>query len=222
MPGDPILLESFWPARLQAVGKMQARYLWFLVVSGIFYGALASGALRPSENGDAVKVPVLNLELDSAAILTTGPLVLSFLVLVITGALRAYRHASEQLKIDKWDDRGEATDTEPNFLDMAFYSRGPKRGAENTTGRGALKKHLATVKRLALHYVHKLVAFKYPVFLSLALVEAAWLWWFVESSLAPFSSFASVVNIVSVFLWLIACAQVLWYWSRRVADLIWV
>ena len=64
-------LDPHWLARLQALGKMQARYLWFLVIASIFYLGLSSGTLRPM-NG-VVKVPVLNLELDVAPILAAGP-----------------------------------------------------------------------------------------------------------------------------------------------------
>jgi len=52
-------LDPYWLGRLQAIGKMQARYLWLLVVASVFYFGLSSGILRPT-NGD-VKVPVLNL-----------------------------------------------------------------------------------------------------------------------------------------------------------------
>jgi hypothetical protein len=221
---DPVTSESHWLARLQAVGKMQARYLWFLVVACSFYGGLASGALRPAD-GNAVKVPVLNLELDSAPILTTGTLALSFLVLVIIGTLKAYRFASEQLGATKLLELGEATDVEPNFLDMAFYSGKWAKTPRPPILESVNSPWFAKWWRVMGHLTQLLGLIKYPALLTLALVEAAWLWWKVSRSiLARFtelhaaSSFVVIVSIVGGVVWIIACGQVLWYWKRRFAD----
>ena len=182
------MIDPYWLARLQALGKMQARYLWLLVIASVFYLGLSSGTLRPT-NGD-VKVPVLNLELGVAPILAAGPVVLSFLVLVVVGALKAYLRASEHLRIDRYDPRGEAIDTEPNFLDLAFYSMGSTRPV--------------------LRHVPRVVQFKYPVFLSAVLVQAGYLLW---------HSTPSVVGVVGVIVWFVAVWQVAWYWHRRFRDL---
>jgi hypothetical protein len=181
-------VDPQWLARLQALGKMQARYLWFLVIASIFYLGLSSGTLRPT-NGE-VKVPVLNLELGVAPILAAGPAVLSFLVLVVMGALRAYGRATENLGIERSDPRGEATDTEPNFLDLAFYP------TEST--------------RPVLRYVPRIVLFKYPVFLSLVLVQPGCLFW---------HSALSAVGIVGILVWCVASWRVAFYWHRRFRDL---
>jgi hypothetical protein len=181
-------LDQYWVGRLQAVGKMQARYLWFLVIVSIFFLGLASGTLRPADGN--VKVPVLNLELGVGPILAAGPIVLSFLVLVVMGTLTAYRVASERLGLETGDLRGEATDTEPNFLDMAFY---------------CLKS-----ERPVLRNIPTIVALKYPIFLSAVLVLAGYLLW---------QSMPSITGGVSVLVWLVAALRVGWYWRRRFRDL---
>jgi len=185
MNGSP---DPLWLARLQALGKLQARYLWLLVVASVFYFGLSSGTLRPT-NGD-VKVPVLDLELGVASILAGGPVVLSFLVLVVIGALKAYRRASEQLGIDPADPRAEATDAEPNFLDMAFYSMGSTRPV--------------------LRHIPHVVQLKYPVFLSAVLLQAG--------NLLRHST-PSVVGVMGVIVWFVAVWQVAWYWHRRFRSL---
>jgi hypothetical protein len=200
MPLDSTPSDALWLERLKAVGKMQARYLWFLVVAMIFYGGLESGALRPADN-DTVKVPIFNLELDTAPILATGPFVLSFLVLVIMGTLKAYRRASEKLGITNLHELGEATDVDPNFLDLAFYSWGSK--------------------WLVLRYLAKLGLFKHAALLTLALAEAAWLWHEQSFGILRASSFVIVVTIVGGVVWIIACWNLLWYWTRRVAEWMW-
>ena len=177
-----------WLARLHALGRMQARYLWFLVISSLFYLGLSSGTLQATEG--KVKAPIVNLELDVAPILAAGPAILSFLVLVVMGALRAYRRAGEHLGLGPSDQRGEATDTEPNFLDLAFYSTGSKRPI--------------------LRHVEHIVLFKYPVFLSLVLVQAGYLWRYWT---------LSVLGVLGVLLWLIAWWQVALLWHQRLRGI---
>lgn len=138
-------LDPHWLARLHALGRMQACYLWFLVIAGVFYWQLR---LSPSS---ALKVPIIDLSLDSSTVLEAGPFVLSFLMLVEIGATKAYSVATEKLAFAPFDDpRGEATDTEPTFLDMAFYTaRRSRRVGESP---------------VAFKWVAHL---KYPTFLSL-------------------------------------------------------
>lgn len=73
--------QDLWLSRLQALGSAQATYLWLLLVACLFYAAVKvpSGAAPQSQ----VKAPILDLEIDARVVAATGPVVISFLVLVI-------------------------------------------------------------------------------------------------------------------------------------------
>jgi hypothetical protein len=145
-------LNSHWLERLQVIGKAQARYLWILLVTMLFYLALTPRVSSPAQDTPLV-VPVVNLELSGKAVLSFGPVVLSFLVLAILGSLRAFGHARKQLGLKTSGDwSGEELDTSPNAIDLSLY----------TTSKSP--KVVATVAHFA-----------YPAFLLTALVEAAWL-----------------------------------------------
>lgn len=145
-------LNQHWLERLQVIGKAQARYLWVLLVTMLFYLALTPHVISSSTDAP-LNTPIVNLELSGNAVLKFGPLVMSFLVLAILGSLRAYSHARKQLGLNGSADwSGEEFDTSPNAIDLSLYatSRSPK--------------ILATIA----HFV-------YPAFLLSALIEAAWL-----------------------------------------------
>jgi len=140
-----------WLERLQVVGKAQARYLWVLLVTMIFYAALQQ-RVRVGLDETSLKVPIVDLEVSGSVVLGFGPALISFLVLVILGTMRAYTKAREQLGLGRADWSGEQLDTSPNAIDFAFYTT------------PASPKLVATV----LH-------FPYTAFLLTGLVEAAWL-----------------------------------------------
>ncbi len=79
-------------------------------------------------------------------------MLISFLMLVILGTMRAYAKAREQLGLGHADWSGEQLDTSPNAIDFAFYTT------------PASPKVVAAI----LH-------FPYTAFLVTGLVEAAWL-----------------------------------------------
>ena len=140
-----------WLERLQVVGKAQARYLWVLLVTMIFYAALLQRA-RSGFDETSLKVPIVDLEVSGAVVLGVGPALISFLVLVILGTMRAYTRAREQLGLGRADWSGEELDSSPNAMDFAFYTT------------RASPKVIATV----LH-------FPYTFLLLGGLVEAAWI-----------------------------------------------
>ncbi len=140
-----------WLERLQVVGKAQARYLWVLLVTMIFYAALQQRA-RAGTDETSLKVPIVDLEVSGAVVLGFGPALISFLVLVILGTMRAYTRARQQLGLGHADWSGEELDTSPNAMDFAFYTT------------RASPKVIAAV----LH-------FPYTAFLLAGLVEAAWI-----------------------------------------------
>jgi hypothetical protein len=181
-------LHEAWRDRLHAVGRAQARYLWFLVIAGLFYWGLRSGSLQSSPDR-GLSLPLVHLELDIGPVREAGAFVISFLAIVVMGAFRAFQTASDTLQIAPIDDaRGEATDLDPNFLDLAFYSR-PS----------------------SCLWIRRLVHFKYPVFISLALAEATFL---LVDLWPPWSTRQrGILGVLGLAFWLLAVGQVgrLWY-----------
>jgi hypothetical protein len=106
-------MSGEWKERFAAVSAAQGRYLWALVVMGIFYFALPSSG--------SVKVPLVELPLHVSDIALTGPSVLFFLVLVIFGSSRAYGTAEAKATAAA-KEPSEALDTAPNPLDLAVYT----------------------------------------------------------------------------------------------------
>jgi hypothetical protein len=101
------------------MGKAQSRYLWILLITMIFYGALQE---RVSVDTDPLKMPIVDVEISGPFVLGFGPALISFFVLAVTGALRATRTARAKLNLGRGDWSGEELDTSPNTLDLAFYT----------------------------------------------------------------------------------------------------
>jgi hypothetical protein len=74
------------------MGKAQSRYLWILLVTMIFYGALQE---RVYVDTDPLKMPIVDVEISGPLVLGFGPALISFFVLAITGTMRATRMAFE-------------------------------------------------------------------------------------------------------------------------------
>jgi len=180
-----------WLERLQVVGKAQARYLWVLLVIMIFYAALQQ-RVRVGIDETSLKVPIVDLEVSGSVVLGFGPALISFLVLVILGTMRAYTKARGQLGLGRADWSGEELDTSPNAIDFAFYTT------------RASPKVVATV----LH-------FPYTAFLLAGLVEAAWLAKRLVDACAPAPWMFVVAGGV---LWLPAVWLVCCLLYRRVRD----
>src|SRR2546421_9898867 len=110
--------RQHWVRRLEATGRAQARYLWLVLVVGLFYAALRirGAPLEP------ISVPVVGLKLDAATVLASGGPILAFLVLAVMGAIRAWTHALEQYRGAVPAKDAEQLDTHPNALDLAMYT----------------------------------------------------------------------------------------------------
>ena len=182
-----------WEKRFDAVGAAQSRYLWVLLVAGIFYLSLGLAAAPATSNDTrVVEIPILGLELSTTAVWSSGPAVLSLLILVVVGSLRAAGVASRALGIDKLGSDAEAFDASPNAIDLAAYS---------TTKTGPK--------------VRWLLGLSYPGYLTLFLVQALLhlvaLW-----RLAPDRPWVIVVASVSSVLLLWAGIMVVWFWRNRI------
>jgi len=64
-----------WLSRAQAVARAQARHLWILLVTMIFYAALLQ---RVSTKADftSLKVPIVDLEISGLSVLGFGPVLI--------------------------------------------------------------------------------------------------------------------------------------------------
>ena len=142
-------LDRHWLERLQVMGKAQSRYLWILLITMIFYGALQE---RVYVDTDPLKIPIVDVEISGSFVLGFGPALISFFVLAVTATMRATRMARAKLHLGRGDWSGEELHTSPNALDLAFYTT-----------------------RQSPKLVAILTHFSYVAFLALGLYEAAWL-----------------------------------------------
>lgn len=180
-------MNTPWAGRLEAVGRAQERYLWFLLFAGVFYAALGA---RVDEAG-AMPLPFVGIELASAIVWATGPAVISFIVLVIHGTLRAAKTA--EMKLEKVDRAipFEAYDKAPNAIDLAVY-----------TSEGVPA------------WLQQVLFLSYPFYLGVFVLEAGLLlgaywtgrppgvWWLVGA-------------VASTALWGAATVTTLWlFWAR--------
>ena len=110
--------ENHWLRRIDAMGRSQSRYLWILLVTGLFYLSLH----RANPETQEFVVPFINLKLDALIIMASGGPVLAFLLLVTLGALRAWKRAVDQYYELTNATGSERLDIHPNALDLAFYT----------------------------------------------------------------------------------------------------
>jgi hypothetical protein len=186
--------NNAWIERAHAIARTQANYVWLLFVTGLFYFSLSKSTGSPCPQQATPVIPFVGVPLDPHLVLLTAPLVLSFLVLAFSGAVRAFKHASEAAcpnqKCDPW--YAEKLDDYPNAIDMVVY-------------------HTFKTRPWKVNIVH----FGYPFYLTVFLVEAAWLW----RISFPVAGIADIViSIASFIVWSIACWQTLHGWYERGKD----
>jgi hypothetical protein len=133
---------------MQVIGRAQARYLWILLVAGVFFLALHE-SIKHDTAADTVTAPFLGIEVSAEVVWAWGPAILAYVILVIMGSLRAYTRAHDQAGLGSFDFSGEPYDSSPNALDLAAYTTPESR-----------------------RWIKVLLYFKYPLFLSLFVVEA--------------------------------------------------
>jgi hypothetical protein len=177
--------REFWMRRLEATGRAQSRYLWFLLIACLFYAALFARTVSQT-----ITVPIVDLNLDSLSVLASGGPVIAFLVLAIMGAIRAWTHALEQIRGVDSRAGAEQLDTYPNAIDLAIYTtdKSPKT-------------------------LRSILYFAYPVVLIAALIESVVLWYSVVQT--PGFPHKAAVIILQALIWLPAAILVLsMVWSR--------
>lgn len=191
----PTGCQEQWIERAQALGRAQARSLWLLLVATIFFLAVGSG-VSVSPDDPTVRVPLLGVEARALVVWASGPFVLSFLVSVMMGALRARDIAIKKAGGDtETAGANEQWDLNPNPLDLAKYAR---------------KETPLLLRRLSL--------LGYPAFLTLVMIEVGWLAAGLTGSYSTLPSAAKWLLWASTPFVLIALWQVLWYWFKTVGK----
>jgi hypothetical protein len=158
-PVDHPALE-FRISRLNAVERAQGRYIYLLVLVGLFYWALDRQFSRDGYDPDAlVGLPIFTtVELPTKELWTSAPIVLSILVSAVLGSILATRDAAAEVKraakIRSEEELPIELDPHPTIIDFVVFTR------EATPG-----------------WVKTALYFSYPVVLLPFYGLAVWLWW---------------------------------------------
>jgi hypothetical protein len=193
-------IERNWERRLDSLGRAQSRYLWILLVTGLFFWSL-----KPTAGQLTSTAPLIGIELDTAILEAASSSVLFILVLVAFGALSAYGVAYDEWKkavgatpgsAPEEDLLAEAADPVPNALDLAVYS----------------------VERVHPR-IKTLMLFAYPGYLSIFAFEGIRLWCRFRTGPTTLPGYTFFLTTGAV-LGVIASAQLLAFWFRRVRRVI--
>ncbi len=182
--------RGFWLRRVEATGRAQARYLWLLLVTGLFFAALHTRA----QNSEQITVHLIDLELNARTVLAAGAPIMAFLILAVMGAIRAWTRALHKIRGTSWPLDAEPLDTYPNALDLAVYT------TDQTPGT-----------------LRNLLYFAYPLYLTGGLIEAAWLglWVYWAPALSGRPIFLGAFAVT----WVPATILVLGMWWARLNKL---
>ena len=202
---------DYWAVRLHAVGRAQSRYLFLLAIAGLFYYALDARVSDIREYPNALRLPVVGIEVSALTIWASGPTVLGFLLLAVLGTLPALEAASSGMKRSAgYDVQSEGLPeelaTDFNILDAVVY----------TTPR--------TPQPL-----RRVLSFAYPAVLTLFWLEAAVLLTVLlarpSGDLFPHIQYpmwqrisAAVFRALGVIFTLAPSVRLLTFWRRRLAH----
>jgi hypothetical protein len=184
--------DTHWIARINAVGKAQSRYLWLLLLAMLFFPALRETFATAGAKG-TLKVPIVDLDLDARSVLAAGPLVISAVVLMVLGTIRALKEAMR-----KFDPQTlaagelERFDENPTALDLILYTTASTRS-----------------------WIAGVLFLVFPLLLLLGLSEAAWLWLIMPGAGWGGSAWP-VLRWATLILWLPALWKTLEFFQGRV------
>jgi hypothetical protein len=111
-----------WEERFRAVARAQSRYLWILLVVGIFFLALDRQIEGARVTQAPVALPVLGISVDAVLVWSFAPALIGFLCSVAMRTLRAQTTAAKKLALD--EDGFEAADVAPTAIDFFVYYPG--------------------------------------------------------------------------------------------------
>lgn len=181
--------DNPWASRFQAVARAQARYLYLLLVLCIFFWALRGRLLFAGEAGE-ITLPIVNVPVSGYVPLVLAPAVLALVLLAVLGTFPASREAYSRLA--ETEKGLEAYNSVPTAIDFVVYSR----------SNGALS-------RLSL--------LSYPAALTLAYVEAAWLW---GEALEYHIVWQGLAQFLGLLLLLACLPRLAWLWKYKMERMI--
>jgi hypothetical protein len=197
MPGDN---EQEWRERYRAVAAAHGRYLWLLLIAGIFYSALhfdvdsRRNRAETTLPSDSLKTELtfVGISVDSRVVRATGPFVLGLIALAALGTFPAIRRAYKETGRSRHD--FEQLDTAPTAIDFAVYTT-PDAPRWTRIGLAA-----------------------YPAFVTLVVTEAVWLWWEIKSEQAiPLGRLFVALGAIVLLCSLLRLASV---WRSEVRDML--
>jgi len=182
--------QDVWKDRFHAVARSQSRYLYLLLLVSLFYWALRVGAGEDAA-GDIRRthLSLLDLSLDSRVVLASAPIVIGVVIAVPLGTFHAVTVASQQLGLSG-DREFERFDVHPTAIDLAFYTANPR----------------SAIARWGL--------LTYPAAISIAFVEAAWLWGFATFALPAFPG-QHVLSVIGAITLLSTLPRLLTLWLSK-------
>lgn len=161
-----------WKQRLQAVGRAQSRYLYLLLIAGIFFWALHVQvvAKNTTEIADQ-QLPLIGVTVNRVVVWATAPMVLGLILLATIGTFSGVTRCKNKLRIADKDGQGfEQLDTNPNVIDFIAWHTG------------------------------RLGSLLYPIFLWTIYFESCWIWiclWKTELSL-PGRKYLMTLGIITL------------------------
>jgi hypothetical protein len=185
--------QQQWRERLRAVQKAQGRYLWILLIAGIFYLALDTSMSQQGEPSSQ-NLPLIGIKVDSKTVWASGSLVLSLVALAALGTFPAVTRAFSQMNPGGNEGDFEKFDTEPTAIDLIVYT-------EPGTNRWA---------RFGL--------VTYPLFISLGVVESVWLWIRLARS-KPFSGLEYVFLALGGIATLLCLPRLKGLWISKIRSI---
>lgn len=176
MPDEKDIIREEWKRRLHTVGRAQTRYLYVLLIVGLFYLALHLQITdKTSATNTDQQLPLIGIIVNRLVIWASAPIVLGFILLAALGTFSAIQVAKDQLKIAPKDHLSfERIDIYPTAIDFIVYNK----------------------------YIGRLGAITYPVFLLLFYLEAWWIWLHLIRSdqTLPFWTVFVVIGIIVLLL----------------------
>ncbi len=115
-----------WKQRFEAVGRAQGRYLYVLLLSGVFFWALHWHLIGTDrEKISNQELPLVGIAVDSVIVWASAPIVLGATLLAALGTFPAIKKAHDNF--GNGDEDFERRDLHPTAIDFIVYGEGPFR-----------------------------------------------------------------------------------------------
>lgn len=186
--------QEQWRERFRAVGKAQSRYLWILLIAGVFYFALDRSIPQETESSRQ-KLPLIGIEVDSKVVWASGSLVLSLIALAALGTFPAITYASSNVNASGDGRAFERLDTHPTAIDFIVYA---KPGASKWANLGLVT---------------------YPLFITICVAESMWLWVRLAGS-KPFYNWHWVFLLLGGVAILASLPRLIRLWISKVGSML--